>query len=64
MKSPAFSNIYGLDQTRYVYVANLCVAKNARREGIATNLLLLTVDAARSHGTRDYVSLIMPKDFV
>ncbi|XP_042379317.1 uncharacterized protein LOC121971884 isoform X2 [Zingiber officinale] len=50
VKSPAFSNIYGLDQTRYVYVANLCVAKNARREGIATNLLSLAVDAAKLHG--------------
>ncbi|KAG6467424.1 hypothetical protein ZIOFF_074759 [Zingiber officinale] len=56
VKSPAFSNIYGLDQTRYVYVANLCVAKNARREGIATNLLSLAVDAAKLHDGANFCS--------
>ncbi|RWW15616.1 hypothetical protein GW17_00020539 [Ensete ventricosum] len=51
LKPPASSNFYRADQPKYAYVANLCVAKHARRQGIATNLLLLAIDAAISYGT-------------
>lgn len=50
LKPPASSNFYRADQPRYAYVANLCVAKHARRQGIATNMLLLAIDAAVSYG--------------
>ncbi|XP_068662685.1 GCN5-related N-acetyltransferase 6, chloroplastic-like isoform X2 [Aristolochia californica] len=35
---------------RYAYVANLCVTKYARRQGIATNMLCLASDMAKSAG--------------
>ncbi|KAG9444255.1 hypothetical protein H6P81_015595 [Aristolochia fimbriata] len=37
---------------RYAYIANLCVAKYARRQGIATNLLYLASDMAISAGMK------------
>ncbi|XP_068658344.1 GCN5-related N-acetyltransferase 6, chloroplastic-like isoform X2 [Aristolochia californica] len=41
---------YGAHQ--YAYVANLCVAKYARRQGIATNMLYLASDMAISTGMK------------
>ncbi|XP_026662767.1 uncharacterized protein LOC103712584 isoform X2 [Phoenix dactylifera] len=46
----AFSSIYQADQPKYGYVANLCVAKYARRQGIASNMLLLAFEAAKLYG--------------
>ncbi|XP_010936930.1 GCN5-related N-acetyltransferase 6, chloroplastic isoform X1 [Elaeis guineensis] len=49
-KPSAFSSIYQADQPKYGYVANLCVARYARRQGIASNMLLLAFEAAKSYG--------------
>ncbi|KAL0908899.1 hypothetical protein M5K25_023411 [Dendrobium thyrsiflorum] len=49
-KAPFSCGIFRSDLPRYGYIANLCVAKYARRQGIASNMLLLAVDAARSSG--------------
>eukprot|EP01018_Ginkgo_biloba_P029075 Gb_15539 [translate_table: standard] len=38
---------------RYGYVANVCVAKFARRQGIASNMLELAIDAAKSCGVKE-----------
>ncbi|KAJ8476313.1 hypothetical protein OPV22_020040 [Ensete ventricosum] len=51
MKPPASSNIYQTERPRYAYIANLCVAKHARRQGIATNMLTLAIEVAASYGT-------------
>ncbi|CAA6664660.1 unnamed protein product [Spirodela intermedia] len=45
-----FSNVYRGDGARYGYIANLCVAKCARRQGIASNMLCLAIEAAKSDG--------------
>nr|ADE77498.1 unknown [Picea sitchensis] len=38
---------------RYGYVANVCVSKFARRQGIASNMLQLAVEVAKSSGVKD-----------
>ncbi|KAK1652605.1 hypothetical protein QYE76_070410 [Lolium multiflorum] len=48
--SPFYSRIYQPDQPKFAYLTNVCVAKYARRQGIASNLLLLAIDAARLDG--------------
>lgn len=45
VKAPLFCN-----PNRYGYVANLCVAKSARRQGIASNMLHFAVESAKSDG--------------
>ncbi|KAK1287574.1 hypothetical protein QJS10_CPB19g01880 [Acorus calamus] len=50
VKAKRFSNIYQSNQERYGYIANLCVAKYARRHGIASNMLYLATEAAKSFG--------------
>uniref|UniRef100_A0ACD5WSJ2 Uncharacterized protein n=1 Tax=Avena sativa TaxID=4498 RepID=A0ACD5WSJ2_AVESA len=48
--SPFYSRIYQPDQPKFAYITNVCVAKYARRQGIASNMLLLAIDAARLDG--------------
>lgn len=50
-----FSNVYREDGARYGYIANLCVAKCARRQGIASNMLCLAIEAAKSDGTPNWL---------
>ncbi|KAH9315947.1 hypothetical protein KI387_024574, partial [Taxus chinensis] len=38
---------------RYGYVANVCVAKFARRQGIGSNMLQLAIEIAKSCGLKD-----------
>ncbi|XP_057834215.1 GCN5-related N-acetyltransferase 6, chloroplastic isoform X2 [Cryptomeria japonica] len=38
---------------RYGYVANVCVAKFARRQGIGSNMLQLAIEIAKSSGLKD-----------
>ncbi|ONK65370.1 uncharacterized protein A4U43_C07F36410 [Asparagus officinalis] len=53
-KVPVPCTMFGRkDQPIYGYVANLSVVKYARRKGIASNMLLLAVDAAKSHGVNE-----------
>lgn len=39
------------DAHKYAYIANVCVSKFARRQGIASNMLHLASDVAISKGT-------------
>ncbi|VAH87101.1 hypothetical protein VPH35_064245 [Triticum aestivum] len=48
--TPFYSRIYQPDQPKFGYLTNVCVAKYARRQGIASNMLLLAIDAARLDG--------------
>jgi ribosomal protein S18 acetylase RimI-like enzyme len=50
VKAPLFSSIHGTGPNRYGYVANLCVAKSARRQGIATNMLHFAIELVKSNG--------------
>ncbi|KAL6000026.1 hypothetical protein ACLOJK_034703 [Asimina triloba] len=47
------SRTYKTAANRYGYVSNLCVRKSARRQGIASNMLLLAVQVAESQGVKD-----------
>ncbi|KAK1551166.1 hypothetical protein Q3G72_031310 [Acer saccharum] len=49
IKAPFFSCINKTDPNRYGYVANLCVAKSARRQGIACNMLHFALESAKSN---------------
>ncbi|KAJ8767490.1 hypothetical protein K2173_017534 [Erythroxylum novogranatense] len=48
VKAPLFCSINSKGPNRYGYVANLCVAKSARRHGIATNMLDFAIESAKS----------------
>lgn len=50
--SPVLASQEPNDAHKYAYVANLCVAKFARRQGIATNILYLAIDMAISTDMR------------
>lgn len=50
VKAPLFCSINRTSHNRYGYVANLCVAKSARRQGIASNMLHFAVESATSDG--------------
>ncbi|CAF2158048.1 hypothetical protein HID58_025161 [Brassica napus] len=50
VKSQLFCTINREGSNRYGYIANLCVAKSARRQGIACNMLRFAVESARSNG--------------
>ncbi|CDY18035.1 hypothetical protein HID58_074690 [Brassica napus] len=50
VKSQLFCTINREGSNRYGYIANLCVAKSARRQGIACNMLRFTVESARLSG--------------
>lgn len=52
-KSPFHCRIYQPDQPKFGYLTNVCVAKYARRQGIASNMLLLAIDAARLNGAEN-----------
>lgn len=58
MKQQASCNIYRAGQPKYAYVANLCVAKHYRRQGIATNMLLLAIEAAATSYGKNELSLV------
>ncbi|XP_066384062.1 GCN5-related N-acetyltransferase 6, chloroplastic-like [Miscanthus floridulus] len=52
-RSSLHCRIYQPDQPKFGYVTNVCVAKYARRQGIASNMLLLAIDAARLNGAEN-----------
>lgn len=56
--SPVLASLKPNDAHKYAYVANLCVAKFARRQGIATNILYLAIDMAISIGNLCHFLLI------
>ncbi|KAJ9168041.1 hypothetical protein P3X46_019616 [Hevea brasiliensis] len=50
VKVPIFRSFCRRGPSTYGYVANLCVAKSARRQGIASNMLHFAVESAKSNG--------------
>ncbi|KAI4344601.1 hypothetical protein L6164_011808 [Bauhinia variegata] len=50
VKAPLFCSINRTPPGRYGYIANLCVAKSVRRQGIASNMLRFAVQSAKSNG--------------
>ncbi|XVE53997.1 hypothetical protein DITRI_Ditri03aG0047300 [Diplodiscus trichospermus] len=48
-----FCSINRKHLNKYVYVSNLCVAKSARRQGIASNMLYFVIETARSSGVEN-----------
>ncbi|XP_057428825.1 GCN5-related N-acetyltransferase 6, chloroplastic isoform X2 [Lotus japonicus] len=56
VKAPIFCTINRTAPNKYGYIANLCVAKSARRHGIASNMMYFAVETAKSNGvTQVYV---------
>ncbi|KNA21654.1 hypothetical protein SOVF_041260 [Spinacia oleracea] len=47
VQAPLFSNIKREESSRYGYIANVCVAKSARRKGIALNMLKFAIESAK-----------------
>lgn len=58
MKVPSFSTVSRTDPNRYGYVANLCVAKSARRQGIASSMLHFAIESAKSRGRWESTSTL------
>ncbi|KAA8523320.1 hypothetical protein F0562_009743 [Nyssa sinensis] len=50
VKAPLLCSIKRAGKTPYGYIANLCVAKSARRQRIASNMLHFAIDSAKSNG--------------
>ncbi|KAK6152045.1 hypothetical protein DH2020_014680 [Rehmannia glutinosa] len=50
VKHPLFCLIDGKSSSSYGYIANLCVAKSARRQGIASSMLQFAVVSAKAQG--------------
>ncbi|KAH7519294.1 hypothetical protein FEM48_Zijuj08G0020700 [Ziziphus jujuba var. spinosa] len=50
VKARLFRSINRTPPNRYGYIANLCVAKSARRQGIASNMLHFALESAISDG--------------
>ncbi|XP_004513484.1 GCN5-related N-acetyltransferase 6, chloroplastic isoform X2 [Cicer arietinum] len=52
VKTPFFRSMNRTPPSRYAYIANLCVTKSARRQGIASNMMYFAVECAKSNGVR------------
>ncbi|CAI9785790.1 unnamed protein product [Fraxinus pennsylvanica] len=50
--SPVLASKGPFNANKYAYIANVCVAKFARRQGIASNMLYLATDVATMTGIR------------
>ena len=50
MKARLFCSVNRTPPNIYGYISNLCVAKSARRQGIARNMLHFAVESAISNG--------------
>ncbi|CAO2823164.1 unnamed protein product [Amaranthus hypochondriacus] len=50
VEAPLFCSIDRKETSKYGYIANLCVAKSARRKGIAINMLKFAIQSAKSNG--------------
>uniref|UniRef100_A0A5B6ZA95 N-acetyltransferase domain-containing protein n=1 Tax=Davidia involucrata TaxID=16924 RepID=A0A5B6ZA95_DAVIN len=56
VKAPLFCSVKRTGKTQYGYIANLCVAKSARRQGIASNMLHFAIESAKSNGKNACIS--------
>jgi ribosomal protein S18 acetylase RimI-like enzyme len=52
VKTPFCCSTNRTPLSRYGYIANLCVAKSARRQGIASNMMYFSVECAKSNGVK------------
>ncbi|CAI8589758.1 unnamed protein product [Vicia faba] len=52
VKTPFSCSTNRTPPSRYGYIANLCVTKSARRQGIASNMMYFAVESAKSNGVR------------
>ncbi|CAL5184713.1 unnamed protein product [Lathyrus oleraceus] len=52
VKTPFSCSTNRTPPSRYGYIANLCVAKSARRQGIASNMMFFAFESAKSNGVR------------
>nr|XP_009611739.1 uncharacterized protein LOC104105190 [Nicotiana tomentosiformis] len=50
VNAQVFCNIERRSSNRYGYIANLCVAKSARRQGVARNMLHYAIRSAKANG--------------
>ncbi|KAL3368867.1 hypothetical protein AABB24_009596 [Solanum stoloniferum] len=50
VNSPDLSNIERRSSNRYGYIANLCVSKSSRRQGVARNMLHFAIRLAKENG--------------
>ncbi|KAL0426791.1 UNVERIFIED_CONTAM: hypothetical protein Slati_2853900 [Sesamum latifolium] len=50
VKSPLFCFINSKASSRYAYIANLCVARSERRQGIASSMLQFAIFSAKKEG--------------
>ncbi|KZV43526.1 hypothetical protein F511_27350 [Dorcoceras hygrometricum] len=50
IKAPLFGFADRRPSSKFGYIANLCVAKSARRKGIARNMLQFAISLAKKHG--------------
>ncbi|KAG7578862.1 GNAT domain [Arabidopsis thaliana x Arabidopsis arenosa] len=64
VKSQLFCSINREGSNRYGYIANLCVAKSARRQGIACNILRFAVESARLSGVEQLYVHVHKKNSV
>ncbi|XP_073317334.1 GCN5-related N-acetyltransferase 6, chloroplastic-like isoform X2 [Primulina huaijiensis] len=52
IKAPLFGFVDRKPSSKFGYIANLCVAKSARRKGIARNMLQFAISLAKEHGVK------------
>ncbi|XP_073150773.1 GCN5-related N-acetyltransferase 6, chloroplastic [Henckelia pumila] len=52
IKAPLFGFVNRKLSSKFGYIANLCVAKSARRKGIARNMLQFAISLAKKHGVK------------
>ncbi|XP_075491830.1 GCN5-related N-acetyltransferase 6, chloroplastic isoform X2 [Primulina tabacum] len=52
IKAPLFGFVDRKPSSKYGYISNLCVAKSARRKGIARNMLQFAISLAKEHGVK------------
>ncbi|KAK3034498.1 hypothetical protein RJ639_032487 [Escallonia herrerae] len=64
VKAPIFCRTDRQAPRKYGYVANLCVAKSARRQGIASNMLNLAILSAKSNGAEQVFVHVLRSNLV
>lgn len=50
VKPPVCHDLVDMEQIGYGHIDDLCVAKSARRQGIASSMLLFAINLAKSDG--------------
>jgi ribosomal protein S18 acetylase RimI-like enzyme len=50
VNKPGICDIYKTGQPQFGYIADVCVSKHARRQGIGRNMISLAINISFSHG--------------